>query len=122
MTEILGSPESGVVEGVQAGRVRPPDGAALAAQLHAPPGSQRGGLAQTHKTALFEDLGEQGLAPPPSSLPHLGRLDPGPLPSRPAAVLSRLLPPLGLLAEAWTDGETQQAAGGGGVEGMGGGE
>lgn len=96
------SPESGVVEGVQAGRIRPPDGAAFAAQLHVSPRSQSGGLAQTHKAALIKDLGQKGLASPSSSsssLLRFGRLNPHPLPSRPTAVLSCLLPPLGLLAE-----------------------
>lgn len=100
--EDCGEPEPGVVEGVQAGWIRPPDGAAFAAQLHASPRSQSGDLAQAHKAALIEDLGQKRLAPP-SSLLGFGRLNPQPLPSRPAAVLSCLLPPLDLLAEPWTD-------------------
>lgn len=95
-------PESGIVEGVQAGWMRPPDGAAFAAQLHVSPRSQSGGLAQTHEAAFIQDLSQERLAPP-SSLLGFGRLDPHPLPSRPAAVLCGLLPPLGLLTEAWTD-------------------
>lgn len=109
--EDCSEPESRIVEGVQAGWIRPPDGAAFAAQLHVPPRSQSGGLAQPHKAALIEDLGQKRLAPP-SSLLGFGRLNPHPLASRPAAVLSCLLPPLGLLTEPWTD--TQ---GGGAVRG-----
>lgn len=47
------APEARVIEGVQVGRVRPSDGIAFAAQLHAPPGGHGDARAQAQKAALI---------------------------------------------------------------------
>lgn len=97
---VLPAPETWVIEGVQVGRVRPPDGVALAAQLHGPPRGQSRALAQAHKASLIQNLGQQGLAFP-SCIFQSGLSCLHPFPSWSNTVLSYIFSPLDLLAGSW---------------------
>lgn len=92
------APEARVVEGVQVGRVRPPDRAAFAAQLHVSPRGQGCALAQALKTALIQNLRQQRVA---SSVFQFVVLRLHPLPTWSDAILPCVFPPLGLLAGTW---------------------